>query len=809
MSQTNISSEQDPFLNDSDPESGQSLKAFVSKIIAHWYLFLIGVTLCIFLSVLYSKFANVSYLIYAKIMVKDEKQQGGGMKGLMADMELGSLLGGSTDSESELEILTSRTLMTKVVKKLQLNVTHGIKGKLRALEVEDSAIPYTVSFVSQGDSLSAMEYTIDKVNEHQFRFRNNTEDIDIIGSFGKPIVLPQYTIILHKKQNFKLDKSFQSFAFTFTLSIQSIQTRTAQLLSGINAETTTKQGPVISLSLKYAVPGKGEQILQTLIDLYMKDNLEDKQKMADSTLNFIDAQLAGVSTGLKGIEGQIEEFKTDNELADMGAQSQELVKNVSDYYVKLNAIDMQLSLVKKISSNINNPKNKQIIPNTLNVNDPVFIQYAGIYNQLILKRQAELLNYTEDNPLVKNLDIQIENARVNLLRGFEAFQDNLFETKKQLLKENNALIGQVRKVPKKERVYLDYTRQQNLQQQLYLYLLQKRAETAISRTSTFGNSQIIDGAKSADAPFTPKKKVIYLGGLLAGLILPFAYLSLRDMLNTRIQTKQDITKAVNLPITGEIGHNPDGQNLVIDAKSRSIISEQFRALRTNLQFLFSGDGSKVVLITSSMSGEGKSFISLNLATALAITEKKVVLLEFDLRKPRLSANIGMDNKVGFSNYIKSDSIDIKNVIKQTLIHPNVYILPSGPIPPNPAELLLDEKVGKMMEELKGQFDYIIIDTAPVGLVADALLLESTADLTLYVVRQKVTYKSQLHIIDELARSKKIRKASLVVNDISSEASSYYGYSYGGYGYSYGYGYGGYVDQQAKSKWYQIWRNNRS
>jgi len=401
MANNYTSQKKDPFFEEENKGDGQTLKSFISMIIAHWYLFLIGVTLCIFLAVLYSKFANIAYQIDAKIMVKDEKKQSGGMSSMIADMDMSSLLGGSTDAESEVEVITSRTLMMKVVKNLQLNVIHGIKGKLRALEVEDNAIPYSIHFINQRDTLSTRIYIIDQVSDNQFHISNSSEGINLVGVFGREIKLPQYTLLIDKKANADLGKSFQDYEMVFHMTIQSIDSRVSQLLSVLSAETTTKQGPVISLSFKYAVPGKGEQILQKLIDIYMKDNLLDKQKMADSTLNFIDSQLAGVSSGLKGIETRIEEFKTSNDLTDMTAQSEELVKNVSSYYTKLNEIQLQLNLVKNIAENINNPKNKQLIPNTLNVNDPVFIQYATIYNQLLLKRQSELLNYTDDNPLVK------------------------------------------------------------------------------------------------------------------------------------------------------------------------------------------------------------------------------------------------------------------------------------------------------------------------------------------------------------------------------------------------------------------------
>jgi capsular exopolysaccharide synthesis family protein len=286
-------------------------------------------------------------------------------------------------------------------------------------------------------------------------------------------------------------------------------------------------------------------------------------------------------------------------------------------------------------------------------------------------------------------------------------------------------------------------------------------------------------------------------GLILGLILPGIYLFIKELLNIRITSKADIEKMSTVPVIGEISHNTEEKSLVTGVGSRSVISEQFRALRTNLQYVLDQRKSNVLLFTSSMSGEGKSFLSLNLGSALGLTGKKVVFMEMDLRKPKLSENMGLDHNHGFTNYVISGKTDYKQMIKPAWFNENCYLISAGPIPPNPAELLMSEKLDQLIEDLKKEFDYVIIDCAPIGLVTDALMLEKYADLTLYVVRQDYTYKSQLNIVNDLEYNRKVKKMYLIMNDIKTQKSGYAAYGSGSYG---GYGYGGYAEEEKKKNW---------
>jgi tyrosine-protein kinase Etk/Wzc len=388
--------------------------------------------------------------------------------------------------------------------------------------------------------------------------------------------------------------------------------------------------------------------------------------------------------------------------------------------------------------------------------------------------------------VIVDLDRQINLAREALKNSLLNYRNSLQTSQAELKAQNSTITGQIADAPVKERVYLDYARQQSLKQDLYLFLLQKREETAISQTATISSCRILDDAESDDSPFAPKKSLIYIIGLVAGVLLPVVGLSVKEMLNIRIQNKSDIDRHTDVPLLGEISRSINRKKLLVYCDPLSIISEEIRALRTNLKYITDKGKSNVIMFTSSMSGEGKSFISLNLANSIALSGKKVVLLELDLRKPRLLKSIGMDSPYGFTNYmISTDKNSADGLVQQSAFNENFYLVSSGPIPPNPAELLLDDKLKLLIGDLRTKFDYVIIDTPPVGLVSDALLIEEFADITCYVVRQNFTYKSQLGIVNDLYKTKKVKQLYLVVNDIPLQNNAITGY---GHGYRSNYGY---------------------
>ncbi|MDT3401768.1 GumC family protein [Mucilaginibacter terrae] len=751
------------------------LKLIIAKLFQYWWLFGISAIFCLIIAFFYAGYVSPQWHVSSKILVKDQKNspQVGAGAGIGSD--LGSLFSVKSSADNEIQILKSRTLMQNTVVSMQLNVRIYQKDGFKKREIYQEC-PFNAKIIYKADTLKAITYTLEILNEQEYNIKNTSDDVDIRGRFGKTLSLKQYDILLNYIPGAKHSKDY-------LISIESIDAAIDAFSSQFSAVLSDKQASTIDLGMTYSNPAKGEAILGKLMHLYLLNNIQYEKQIADSTMQFIDSRIALVSRELNNIEKQFEQYKTQNSIANINEQSKVLINSAGEYYNKLAEQETQLNVIKDLQRYLNNPLNKKVIPSSLlNPVDQSFGQAINAYNELLLSRDRALLSYTEDNPVVNNIDQQLNNSRINLLRNIEIYKNSLTAGKKQIEKQNQGFTGQLKQLPSKERNYLDFARQQNLKQELYLFLLQKREETAITKNSTMSSSRVIDVAKSEFLPYKPKKIIIYIIGLVIGIVIPSFYLFVKELLNVRINGKNDITNITAINILGEIGHNSDKQSLVTGLNSRSIISEQFRSLRTNLQFVLDNSKSNVILFTSSMSGEGKSFLSLNLGSALALTDKKVVFLEMDLRKPKLSESVGLGIENGFTNYAISGNNDYKKMLKQLSFNKNCYLISSGPIPPNPAELLMGGKLELLINQLKQEFDYIMIDCAPVGLVTDALIFEKYTDLTFYVIRQGFTYKSQLAIPDELSKENRMKNIYFIVNDVQNEKAGYSSFKQ-----AYGYG----------------------
>ncbi len=750
------------------------IKQIVSKLFENWLWFALSIVICLAFAYTYAYYASPSWSVYSKILVLDDKNNPKSAVGGALSGDVSSLFNAKSNADNEIQILKSRTLMQNAVDKMQLNIRTYQKAGLKYKEIFEDA-PFTISIIYKGDTIVDRTYDIEILNGNRFKLSNTKDEIEFIAHFNEIVKLKQFNLILHNKGNSKQNSKFK-------IAIQSPDAAVIDFSKSFSVALSDKQATTIDLSLTYPNPAKGEAILNNIMKIYLQTNLQNEKQIADSTMSFIDSRILLVSRELNNIEKQFEQYKTQNNIANISEQSKALVTSASDYYDKLAQQETQLTVISDIERTLSNSKNKNFIPSSLiNSTDQSFGQGILAYNDLLRTRDKATLSYTESNPVIQNLDQQINTARLNLLNNIETYKKSLQVGKSELQKQNVGFTGQLKQLPGKERNYLDFSRQQNLKQELYLFLLQKREETAISRNSTMSSSRIIDMAKSDFLPFKPKKFVIYLVGIVIGILLPSIFLFIKELFNVRINSKSEIEKVTNTAILGEIGHNSDKQSLVTGTNSRSVISEQFRSLRTNLQFVLDSSKSNVLLFTSSMSGEGKSFLSLNIGSALALTNKKVVFMEMDLRKPKLSESVGLSNDNGFTNYAISDDInfDFNKILKPLSFNSNCFLISSGPIPPNPAELLEGNKLGRLIEFLKTKFDYIIIDCAPVGLVTDALMIEKHADLTFYVLRQNYTYKSQLGIVNDL-KNGKVKNLYLIVNDIPVQKGGYsaYGQAYG-------------------------------
>lgn len=749
-----------------------------TKFFGLWPWILVSVAACTGLSFLYLKMSHPEYKIHASILVQDEnKNSSFGQVEIL--QEFGLL--GKSNVDNEAEIFKSRALMEQVVKDLRLNVGYYIHGRVKTSELyTKSPIDFQVIDDIRDSAFTQDKYVF-KFDAHNITsFTLSSEEVTYKGRLGDTLSLKEGRVIIVPTASY----AKWSAEDPVMIAVYPVDGVAQYYMDALTVSIPNKQVSIIYLALKEATPRKGEDVLNALITAYMKANVTDKNRIADSTIKFIDDRLRIVSGELSGIEKDIEHFKTDNKLTDLTTQAGLLLQNTSDYAKDQTTQEVQLSVVVGLEQFLKNNLNDQrVVPSSLVMQDANFVALVDRYNETQMQRDKMLMSLTDKHPNIITANEQLQNLRTELLNSITSIRKGLEISVAELKKRTGGLAGEISKVPAKERAFLDYTRQQAIKQELYLFLLKKREETTISKSSTIANARVIDKAKSESSPFKPQKKVIMAAGFFLGLILPFGLSFGRDALNNKIISPQDITSTTRVPVLAEINHYKDKEAIAVALGSRQIVAEQFRSLRTNLQYLLPSANEKVILVTSSMSGEGKSFLSINLCAALALAGKKVVLLELDLRKPKITENLRL-NKMGFSNYIISADNNWMPWIQKSGASENFDVMASGPLPPNPAELLMLPKTAALFESLKEQYDYIVIDSPPIGMVTDAEILASYANATLYLVRHRFTFKQQIQVIEKLYTKNTIPRLNIVINDVDVKKGGYgyYGYGYGGYSY---------------------------
>ncbi|HTN46496.1 MAG TPA: polysaccharide biosynthesis tyrosine autokinase [Flavipsychrobacter sp.] len=758
-----------------------SIQKWVGMILSYWPWLIGSVLVTLFIANVYLRYSTPMYHIRAKVLIQDDKKSSGMSEADFLE-DLG--LGGKSNVDNEIEIFKSRYLMQRVVRDLQLNIRYFTKGRFKTLEAYEPK-PFTFTLLrSANDTFreSYANYELEKVKDGFILFDGSKY---WKGKWGTVLTLSIGRAFIDANSSVSWPEGQK-----FIIAASNVEDVAMGYLSSLDVALVNKQVSMINLMFNDAIPKRGEIVLNKLVDVYIRANVDDKNRIADSTMTFIDERLKVVGEELRGVERDKQDFMEANNVTDINAQSSMLLQSSNDYAGQLTQQQVQLNVVESIEKYIVD-NNRRVIPANLTaIQNPTFTSLIDKYNALQLERERTLMTTTENNPIIQSMDNQLDNLRQDVKNNLASAKSNIQIGINQLRSRAGNIDAQIRSAPGKERVFIDISRQQNIKQELYLFLLKKREECAITKSATIANARVVDPAKADGMAFSPNRSKTYMNAFLLGLFLPILGIFLKEQLNTKLIKKSDITARTKTPIIAEVGHNLGEKSVLVEAGSKNVLAEQFRNLRTNLQFLLPNPNEKVILLTSTMSGEGKSFIASNLASTLAISNKKVLLIELDLRKPKISKIFNITSPLGFSNYIIGQA-ELKDVIIPSGVHDSLFILPSGPIPPNPAELLMTNRMSSMIKELRQHFDYIIVDTAPVGLVTDAQILGGYVDATLYVVRQEYTFKQQIGLIDDLYKGKKLPSMCVVVNDVKS-AKNAYGYGYGyGYGYSYGYGYGDY------------------
>lgn len=777
----------------SDLEKDKGAKSFIRNMTSHWYVFVISVVVFIGLAFAYLKYATPQYLVSGVLMLKDQKTmpESQAVTSFASDNGLSFLLKPSENVMNEMKVLTSRRLALEVVKELKLNIKIGIKDGLKFEEIYDQA-PFDLEMTNiQSDSIKERNFEIEFLENGKMRIVNEEEGINKVIDSKQSLQTSQYQFSVQQNQEtLPLNKRFFVNVISENMAANS-------LLNNYNVELTEKGATTVNAQLFYPQPKRGEMILQTLMNRYISDNKNEKVRLADSMLVFIDERLSLVASELSDVEQELESFRSSNRITDLSEQSKLLVGNANEYYNKLKDQEAQLKVIGELERYVKNPSNQRI-PSSTMIQNSSFAASLNQYNVLLQEYEKKKLSYTDSNPVLKNLKEQIGSERNNLLQNIGSYKRELQLTSTELGRQNSGFNSQISRVPAKERQFVNYSRQQELKQQLYVYLLQKREEATIVKSSNAQLANVVDEAKSSSGPVKPMPIIIYMMSGMLGLIIPFGFLNLKELTRTKLNSESDIEKYTDIEIIGKIGHNPSSGKLAIGSGlPNTSLSEGFRSLRTNLYYALQARPSNVVMVTSSINGEGKTFMSLNLGNALSMTGKKVLFVELDLRKPKLAAMMGINEPLpGFSDVVNGQ-VTLNEAVVPCGFSDNCFLLSAGSRIENPSELLLEERVKSLFKELKAQFDYVIVDSPPVGLVSDALIIQQYVEMTVYVCRHNYTKKEQFEFINELKRKNKLADMYLVINDVSFNHAGYFPYGYG-YGY----------DQEVttKNRWFKRSKN---
>ncbi|MGO4905997.1 GumC family protein [Flavobacterium sp. W20_MBD1_R3] len=776
-------------LNDNSDQDFQ-IRAIIEQYASHWKWFVLGAFISLSFAYVYLRYTVPQYRASTTILVKDEKK--GGLSSELAafaDMGIG---GGKSNLDNEIEILKSRTLIENTVRKMNLNIAFVVEGKILNTDLFKNS-PIMVTFIEQKPDFytTRRSYQYTAVSATAFKLEDLSGQGNILQPdanayrYGQQIATKFGTLVINKALS--NTRAFSTNDKPITILISPLENVAASFRARLSVAPLSKTSSIVELSIVDPVLEKAEYFLDNLVQNYNEEAAADKNFISENTSKFIANRLALITDELDGVEQNVEQFKNSNQLTDIETEAKLFIEGSNEYDKRGVETEIQLNVIGSMLDFIKKSKQSDLLPT--NIVSGEATDLIGSYNQLVLDRNRILKSATELNPTVIKMEQQLSSLKSNVAASLTRMQSNLNIQKRDLNSQEGLLNRKIGKIPVQERQFRVIARQQKVKEELYLYLLQKREETAILMSATEANARVVDAAKGSDVPVAPKKNIIYLGAFLLGLLVPFGIIYLMDLLDTKIKSRLDLEGKTLIPFIGDVPTS-NTPSEIIKAESRTSSAEALRIIRTNLEFMVSKvpeDQAKTIFLTSTFPKEGKTFVSANLAATFALSGKKVLLIGMDIRNPRLDEYLSLPDR-GVTNYLSAKDLVLEDLIVKYDGYENFYILPAGVIPPNPAELLMNKKVDTLFETLKNQYDYIIVDTAPVSLVTDTLLIAKHADCFIYVARANFLEKRMLNIANTLYREQKLPNMCLLLNDTDSTK-----------GYGYGYGYGSKVE---KDPWYK-------
>ncbi len=784
-----------------EQEEQVDYKALFFKYLIHWKWFVASIVVCLIGGWIYLHYTTPVYSITGSVIIKDNKKNSSAGTGL-GDLEDLGFYSSTSNFDNEVEVLHSRTLLKKVVEELDLYINYRTRENLRPVELykdtpvkvwltpeEAEKLPNGAAVLEvvlkPGGKLSVST----EIDEQEFKQDFDKLPALLTTPYGTFSFTPGDSAIVEKEQE-------------ITVTVAAPRIMANGYADALSVEPTSKTTTIAQITLQNTSPQRGVDFINKLIEIYNRDANDDKNEVASKTAEFIDERIKIINGELGTTEKELETFKRDAGLTDLKSDAQLALSENSEYEKKRAENSTQLRLVQFLSEYANNPDHAyEVLPVNVGLTDTGLTELINRYNEMLLERKRLLRTSSESNPVVVNLDASIRAMRSNVQTTILSVQKGLMITKADLERQAGKYAGRITSAPGQERQLVSISRQQEIKAGLYLMLLQKREENAITLASTANNARIVDEAQAGLLPVSHKGKLIYLIAFVLGIAIPVGIIYIIELLRYKIEDRSDVEKLTTVPIIGDIpasDNMPKEGSVVVHENQNDMMAETFRNVRTNVQYML-GNNQKVVLITSTTSGEGKSFVAANLAISFALLGKKVVIVGLDIRKPGLNKAFQMSHKEdGITRYLADpEHTDLMSLLQQSNVTPNLYILPGGAIPPNPTELVARDSLVQAVDRLKKEFDYVILDTAPIGMVTDTQLISRVADMSIYVCRAGYTPKAGYLFINELRDHKKLPNLCTIINDVNIKTGKYGYGTYGKYGYgrTYGYGYG--YDEKSK------------
>lgn len=757
------------------------IKEIILYFVSNWKWIFLGVSISLISAYLFLRYSIPEYRSFASIMIKDNQRSGAIDPTRAVFSDLTSVSNLNINLDNEMEIIHSRSIIRNTINTLGLNVYYIIQGNLKNKEIYETR-PVKLHVKQLQDSIVNSNFVVKIKGIDDMYFNLISGQDEFIGKFayGQIIKIPQAELFFTK--TFFYDQ-YKQKPYEILVSYTPIEQVVDNYYNRLKVTKPNKNTNTLELSFVGTLRNKSEDFLNTLIKVYNNDVIIDKNAVFESTSKFIQERINSIADELDDVEKSTENFKRQNHLTNLENEAYIVTNGANSFQIKELEVDTQLKIIETMQDYVRNIKDYNVLPENIISLSTSTSGLITSYNEMALDRKRLLQDAGPKHIKVTQLEEKLDDLHISIQQSLVQLAKNYQHQLVSMRSQNSIYNAKIDQVPVLERNAKKLGRQQNIKEQLYLYLLQKREETAISLAVTSPNAKVVDSAASDKAPTTPNRSMLYIAALALGFIIPAAILYGLKMIDNKVKGRRDIEKIVNIPIVGEIPSNQSGVNYEIVSNS-SIIAEAIRILRSNLNFILpikkEGQG-QTIFITSSIPKEGKTFISSNIAANIALTGQRVALVGLDIRNPMLYKYLPTKN-IGVTNYLTSQEINIDGFMHKIEGYENFYVLPSGPIPPNPAELLLNYKVENMFKELRNKFDVVIVDNSPMHLVADTQLTAQYADAFIYVVRANYLDKDMLFLPYNLYNDKKLKNMSIVINDVSAN-DPYYRYKYYNYGYS--------------------------